>query len=104
VFTSKTVKPALSFAAALRGHPEEQTRKEAAPPPRTTKPSTTSKQTGLSLPAPPVNNVNVDMYNVITVVQQIMTELKDAVTKEAKILAITKIVFNLMKNNGQYSS
>jgi hypothetical protein len=33
-----------------------------------------------------------------------MTELKDAVTEEAKILAITKIIFNLMKNNGKYSS
>jgi hypothetical protein len=43
------------------------------------------------------------MYNVITVVQQIMTELKDAVTEEAKILAITKIVLNLMTNNGKYS-
>jgi hypothetical protein len=101
VFSSKTVKPAVSFAAALRGHPEEQTRKEAAPHPRATKPSTTSEQTGQSVLAPPVNNVNVDMYNVIPVVQQIMTDHKDAVSEEAKILAITKIVFNLMKNNGK---
>jgi hypothetical protein len=43
------------------------------------------------------------MYNVITVVQQIMTELKDTVTEEAKILAITKIVCNLMTNNGKHS-
>jgi hypothetical protein len=101
VFSSKTVQPALSFAAALRGHPAEQTRKEAAPPLRATKSSTTSEQTGQSVPAPTVNNVNVDMFNVITVVQQIMTELKDAVSEEAKILGITKIVFNLMKNNGK---
>jgi hypothetical protein len=73
VFLFKTVKPALSFAAALRGHPDEQTRKEEAPPPSTTNPSTTSEQAGQSVPAPPVNNVNVDMFNVITVVQQIMT-------------------------------
>jgi hypothetical protein len=70
-------------------------------PPSATNPSTTSEQAGQSVPAPPVNNVHVDMFNVITVVQQIMTELKDAVSEEAKILAITKIVFNLMKNNAK---
>jgi hypothetical protein len=41
------------------------------------------------------------MVKIITVVQQIMTELKGAVSEEGKILAITKIVFNLMNRNGQ---
>jgi hypothetical protein len=37
---------------------------------------------------------------VITVVQQIMTESNGAVSEEAKLLAITKIVFNLMEQIG----
>jgi hypothetical protein len=39
------------------------------------------------------------MYKVFTVVQQIMTELNDAVSELDKIFAITNIVFNLMKQN-----
>jgi hypothetical protein len=37
---------------------------------------------------------------VVTVVQQIMTELSGAVSEEDKLSAITNIVFNLMKQNG----
>jgi hypothetical protein len=37
---------------------------------------------------------------VVTVVQQIMTESDGAVLEEAKILATTKIVLNLMEQNG----
>jgi hypothetical protein len=40
------------------------------------------------------------MFKVATVVQQIMTELNGAVFEESKIVAITKIVLNLMKQNG----
>jgi hypothetical protein len=36
-------------------------------------------------------------------VEQIMTELKGAVLEEAMIFAITKIVINLMKENGKHS-
>jgi hypothetical protein len=36
---------------------------------------------------------------VVTAVQQIMTESNGAVLEEAKILAITKIVLNLMEQN-----
>jgi hypothetical protein len=43
----------------------------------------------------------VDMYKVFTVVQHIMTELNDAVSERDKIFAITNIVVNLMKQNGQ---
>jgi hypothetical protein len=41
------------------------------------------------------------MLRALTVVQQIMTELKDAESEEAMIFAITKIVINLMKKNGK---
>jgi hypothetical protein len=37
---------------------------------------------------------------VVTVVQQIMTQLNSAVLEKAKIVAITEIVLNLMEKNG----
>jgi hypothetical protein len=40
------------------------------------------------------------MLRVVTAVQQIMTEISGAVTEEDKIVAITKIVLNLMKQDG----
>jgi hypothetical protein len=40
------------------------------------------------------------MMIVVTVVQQIMTEFSGAVSEEDKIVAITKIVLNLMKQDG----
>jgi hypothetical protein len=48
-----------------------------------------------------VNNFSVnDMFKLVTVVQKIMTELNGAVSEEDKIAAITKIVLNLMKQDG----
>jgi hypothetical protein len=41
------------------------------------------------------------MFRVVTAVQQIITEFSGAVSEEQNILAITKIVLNLMKQNGQ---
>jgi hypothetical protein len=40
------------------------------------------------------------MLRVITEAQEITTEFNGAVSKEDKIVAITKIVLNLMKQNG----
>jgi hypothetical protein len=37
-------------------------------------------------------------------VQQIMTELSDAVTKKEKVAIISKAVFRLLKNNANKSS
>jgi hypothetical protein len=39
------------------------------------------------------------MWGVVIVVQQFMTEFSGAVSEDEKTLAITKIVFNLMKQN-----
>jgi hypothetical protein len=47
----------------------------------------------------PLNN----MFRVTSVVQQIMTELRGAVS-EVKIVPVTKIVINLMKHDGCWSS
>jgi hypothetical protein len=57
--------------------------------------------TSQSVQAPNVNRQPLDnMLRVVTVVQQIMTEFNGAVSKEDKIVAITRIVLNLMKQNG----
>jgi hypothetical protein len=40
------------------------------------------------------------MFRVATAVQRIMTELNGAVSEEDKIVAITRIVLNLMKQDG----
>jgi hypothetical protein len=55
-------------------------------------PKTNSKQEepGQSVPAPTVNSHTLDMLRALTAVQQIMTELKGAVSEEAMIFAITR--------------
>jgi hypothetical protein len=59
------------------------------------------KPAGQSVQTSSVNSVSLDgMFKVATVVQQIMTELNGAVLEEGKIVAITKIVLNLMKRDG----
>jgi hypothetical protein len=40
------------------------------------------------------------MLRVVIVIQQIMTEFNGAVPEEAKTVAITKIVLDLLKQNG----
>jgi hypothetical protein len=40
------------------------------------------------------------MLKVATVVQQIMTELSEAMSGEDKIMVITKMVFNIVKQDG----
>jgi hypothetical protein len=52
-------------------------------------------------PGPAVSSSSLDdMFKVTAVVQQILTEVNVAVSKEDKIVVITKIVFKLMKHNG----
>jgi hypothetical protein len=53
-----------------------------------------------SVRAPKVNSAPLDnMLRVVTIVQQIMTEFNGVVSKD-KIVAITRIVLNIMKQNG----
>jgi hypothetical protein len=60
------------------------------------------KDAGQSVPATNVNSSPLDyMLRLVTVVQQIMTEFNGALSDEDKIVAITKIVLNLLKPNGQ---
>ena len=51
-----------------------------------------------------VNRWAIDMFKVVTIVQQIMTELRGTVSEQENIVFITKSVLNLMKQNGNQSS
>jgi hypothetical protein len=44
------------------------------------------------------------MLRIVTAVQQFMAEFSDAVSEEEKIVAITEIVSDLMKQNGHCNS
>jgi hypothetical protein len=103
VFSSTT--PGVFFATAVRGSAvQHQTRQVPAAEPaaevKTTSPRAPHQKPGQSVPAPTVNSQPLHVVRVVTVVQQIMTELTGAVSEEEKIMAITRIVFNLMKRNG----
>jgi hypothetical protein len=66
-------------------------------------PQIEQQKAGQSVRAPNVNSLSLDkMLKVeVTVVQQIMIESNGAVLEEAQILALTKIVLNLMEQNGR---
>jgi hypothetical protein len=110
VFSSNYTTPGLSFAAALQNNAEQQQqlqprRVPVAGPPAVETPnapaSVRQQNAGQSVPTPDVNSLPLDnMFRVVSVVQQIMTEFNGAASEEAKIMAITKIVLNLLKQNG----
>jgi hypothetical protein len=111
VFSATRTTTGVSFAAALRGKSEDQQQPAArqvmaasgAPQTRTSAPPPLPKQqpTGQSAQACNVNSLPLDnMLRAITVVQQIMAEFSGAVPKQDKILAITKIVLDLMEQTG----
>jgi hypothetical protein len=56
------------------------------------------QRTGLSVQTP--SSTNNDTLEIANLVQQIMTQLSEAVSEKYKIIIITKIVLNLMKQNG----
>jgi hypothetical protein len=92
--------PGKSFAAVLRGNPQPQ--QLQTEPAKMTAPLITPKAqvTGQSVQTSSATTSSLDMFKVAAIVQQIMTELNGAVSEENKIVAITKIVLNLMKQNG----
>jgi hypothetical protein len=100
-FSWNFITQALSFAAAMRGEKSTTpTLQEAAEGPKNSPLVATKRQhePGPSIPANNVNSLPLDnMFRAVSAVQQIMTELSGAACEESKILAITKIVFNLMK-------
>jgi hypothetical protein len=99
-FSSNLTTPGLSFAAALRG-PTEQPKQQHQQNRREEVQCSEQLNKGQSVQASPNTIEPMDnMLKVISVVQQIMTELGGAVSEEARIVAITKIVFKLMRGNG----
>jgi hypothetical protein len=100
VYSSNYTKPGLSFAAALRNSDEQQQQHHqqrasvAGPIPvgkRSVPDPARQKDAGQSVTATNVNSQPLDnMLRVVTVVQQIMTELNSPVSEEDKIVAITK--------------
>jgi hypothetical protein len=59
------------------------------------------QQTDQSVPAAIVSSQSLDnMLLAVTVVQQIMTEFSCAVSEEGKIVDITTITLNLIKQTG----
>jgi hypothetical protein len=111
VFSSKYITPGVSFTEDLqrkadqtqKSHPRQAA--DAAPAtvdhPRVQTPPKW-QQAGQSVPAQIVNSLPLDnMIRVVTVVQQFMAEFNDAVSKEAKIHAISKLVLTLTEQNGQ---
>jgi hypothetical protein len=60
---------------------------------------------GQSVPAPNVGSLPMDnMVRALTVVQQILTEFNNAVSREAKVQVINEIILTLMEQNVQCSS
>jgi hypothetical protein len=103
IFSSNPVKPHLLFAAALRGHGSQPLHEEA-PASSNSEPAATNptvQKIGQSVQALTVNNDSLDMFRAFSVVEQIMKELKDAASEEDKFVALAKIVFKLMKDNGK---
>jgi hypothetical protein len=101
VFSSTFIKPTVSFTAALRGQTEEKKKQEEAASGSET-PKLGRKERGQSVPAPIVNSEPQDKaFRALAVVQQIMKELKCTVSEEDMVLAITKIVITLMKEDGK---
>jgi hypothetical protein len=101
--------PGVSFAASFRSSTDQQCpQARQVPAAGQTRPEKQSvptpaphEKTGQSVQTPHVNSQPLDnMLRVVTVVEQIMTEFNAAVSEEDKIVAITKIVLNLMKQNG----
>jgi hypothetical protein len=54
-----------------------------------------------SVQAPSVKCDTLEMFRALSVVQQIMAELKGAASEEDTFLSVAKIVFTLMKQNGK---
>jgi hypothetical protein len=88
-------------AAPTPLHANAHQRKEGPPVIRTSVRTNGHHDQGQSVQVPSDSMQPMDnMLKVISVVQQIMTELSRIVSEEGKIVAITKIVLKLMKENG----
>jgi hypothetical protein len=108
VFSSARTTPGVSFATALRGSGDQQQPQANQFPlasPTKAKQNIAApalqQTTGQSVQAPHVSSQPFDnMLKVVTVVQQIMTEVSDALSEEDKTVVTIKILLKLMNQNG----
>jgi hypothetical protein len=110
VFSYVRTTPGFSFAPALRGSGDQQQQPQTnhvlVDTPQTkvkhNSPGSALQQTtGQSVQAPNVLSHPFDnKLKVVTVVQQIMTEVSGALSEEEQIVAITKTVLKLMYRKG----
>jgi hypothetical protein len=105
MFFSKFTSPGQSYAAALwqdtqRQQPQalQTDGRSVWDPMQQHQSQQEIQKTGLSVQIP--SSSNSDMLKVTTVMQQIMTELSEAVSEKDKIMVVTKMVPNLMKQIG----
>jgi hypothetical protein len=108
-FSSKYTTSSMSFAEALQSKADQTQQShlsQAAAAATVTviqpRVQTSSKwqQAGQSAPAHILNSSPLDnMVRVVTVVQQFITEYNGAVSKEAKIQALSKIILTLLEQN-----
>jgi hypothetical protein len=104
VFSSSHTTPGLSFAAVLRRNAQQQPQPlsvaQACTYSLEANPKLVSNQ---SVQAPNANSSSLnEMFIVVpTTCQQILTKLNGAESKEDRIMAITKTVLKLMKQNGR---
>jgi hypothetical protein len=102
--------PGQSFAATLQNKVEQQQQPQIHRVPAGRSCRSRKEERPIScatakcrsvIPAPDASSLPLDnMFIVVPVVQQIMTEFNGAASKEDKIVAITKIVLDLMEQNG----
>jgi hypothetical protein len=95
LFFSKLTTPGISFAAALRSKTEEQQQPQTH---QVAGLATMEPRVAVALPHQEQQKKGQSIW-APNVMQQIMTA-NNTVLEEAKILAITKIVLNLMEQNG----
>jgi hypothetical protein len=102
-FFSRFTSPEQSYAAELRQDNQNQQpkapqteEKNVRDPMQQYLPQQKFQQTGLSVQAPSSSNKTT----IATVAHPIMTELNDAASQEDRVMVITKMVLNLMKQNG----
>jgi hypothetical protein len=112
VLSSRLTNLGVSFAEALRANKQQQQTSHHVPQaansrvaemgtPAPVMENQQHKESGQSAQASNVSSASLNnMFRVASVVQQIMTGLSDAVSEEEKIVAITKIVLQLMNSNG----
>jgi hypothetical protein len=96
---SKFTSPEQSFTAALHQDTKHQQPWEKLADPYAPASATTGNSENTSVSTDPSSSNN-DMLKVANIVQQIMTQLSEGASEKDKLMVITRMVLNLMIQNG----